>query len=319
MKILVTGASGFVGSALCRMLASRRFGEVLAVHRRQPSMESPRGVTPVFASDLDTLVASLTGVDVVVHLAARVHQMNDEAADPLDAFRQVNTTASCRLAEAAGEAGVRRFIYLSSVKVNGEHTAPGKPFTAADTPSPQDPYGISKAEAESILMRLHKAGGPEMVIIRPPLVYGPGVKANFQSMMRWVHAGIPLPFGSVDNRRSLVAIENLCDLIGRCVDHPEAAGQTFMVSDGEDLSTSELLRRTGRALGRPARLLPIPTSWMRTTARAMGKQDLAQRLLGSLQVDISPARERLGWTPVVRVNDALKATAEFYLHQVSTR
>jgi nucleoside-diphosphate-sugar epimerase len=220
------------------------------------------------------------------------------------------------LAEAAAAAGVRRFIFISSIKVNGEATLPGAPYTAEAQPAPADPYGISKLEAEQGLRALAADTGLEVVIIRPPLVYGPGVKANFLSMMRWLHKGVPLPFGAIHNRRSLVALDNLVDLLVTCIDHPGAANQTFLVSDGEDLSTSELLRRMGFALGRPARLLPIPSRLLDVAAAMLGKTALAQRLCGSLQVDIGKTRELLNWSPPVGVDEALRKTAEHFLeHQ----
>ena len=256
---------------------------------------------------------ALSGIDIVVHLAARVHVMRETAIDALEAFRRVNVNGSLNLAGQAAAAGVRRFLYISSIKVNGEATQPGGPFKAVDVPAPAGPYGISKFEAEQGLRELAAATGMELVIIRPPLVYGPGAKANFLRMLNWLHRGYPLPFSAIDNRRSLVALDNLVDLIITCCQHPNAAQQTFMVSDGEDISTTELIKRTAAALGRPARLIPVPAGALRAVARALGKADFAQRLCGSLQVDINQTRRLLGWAPVIRLDDALADTARQFL------
>jgi nucleoside-diphosphate-sugar epimerase len=239
--------------------------------------------------------------------------MHDESSDPLAEFRKVNVEGTLNLARQAAEAGVRRFIFISSIKVNGEGTPLGSPYRADAQPQPADSYGISKMEAEQGLRALAAETGMEVVIIRPTLVYGPGVKANFLSMMRWLHKGVPLPFGAIHNQRSLVALDNLVDLIVTCIDHPAAANQTFLVSDGEDLSTTELLRRMATALGKPARLLPVPSWLLEAGASILGKKALSQRLCGSLQVDISKTRELLGWTPPLSVDAALRKTAAHFL------
>lgn len=241
--------------------------------------------------------------------------MRDEATDPLSEFRKVNVDATLNLAAQAANAGVRRFVFVSSVKVNGESTLSGKAFTAQQAPVPSDPYGISKWEAEQKLRFLASKTGMEVVIIRPVLVYGPGVKANFLNMMKWLYKGVPLPLGAIHNKRSLVALDNLVDLIVTCIDHPRAANQTFLVSDGEDLSTTELLQRMSKALGKRPRLLPVPAWMLETAAKVVGRQSIAQRLCGSLQVDISYTRERLGWTPPVSVDTALRKTAQHFLEQ----
>jgi nucleoside-diphosphate-sugar epimerase len=278
--------------------------------RRIPdhSWPSPVRLAPALESGADWSIA-LQDIDVVVHAAARVHVMSDRSADPLAEFRKVNVDGTVHLAREAAASGAKRFIFLSSVKVNGEMTATGRPFRAADIPAPQDPYGVSKLEAEQALMQVGKETGMEIVVVRPPLVYGPGVKANFHNMMRWLRKGIPLPLGSIDNRRSFVALDNLVDLIITCINHPAAAGHVFLVSDGEDLSTPELLRRLGAALGRPARLLPVPTFLLISGAALLGKPGIAQRLCSSLQLDISDTTEILGWRPPVTVNIALQETA----------
>jgi UDP-glucose 4-epimerase len=309
-KILVTGASGFVGSALCCRLDHDGW-IVRAVARDLNRLEklSGAGIEKFPIGDIGPETKwndALAGVDSVVHLAARVHVMHDTDGDPLAAYRVVNTEGTINLARQAAAAGVRRFVFISSVKVNGEETSPGQPFTEEDEPAPLDPYGISKLEAEQGLRDLATATGMEVVIIRPPLVYGPGVKANFLTMMRWLNKGVPLPFGALDNRRSLVALDNLVDFIITCIDHPAAAKQTFLVADGEDLSTTELLRRVGRAMGKPVRLIPVPMGLLQAGARLLGKQEMARRLCGSLQVDITKARTLLGWKPPVAVDEGLR-------------
>lgn len=250
----------------------------------------------------------LESVDAVVHLAARVHVMHDTSTDPLMAFREINTSATLRLARQAADRGVRRFVFLSSVKVLGESGV----FSGADDPAPQDPYAISKLEAEDGLREIARSAGMELVVLRPPLVYGPGVGANFLRLMRAVDAQIPFPFGAVNNRRSLVFLANLVDAISLALDHPLAAGRTFLVSDGEDVSTPELIRKVAEALGRPYRLLPVPPSLMRFAGRLIGKGKEVDRLLGNLAVDISALRCDLGWAPPYTMERGLAATAQWY-------
>ena len=246
----------------------------------------------------------MSGVTAVVHLAARVHVMRDTAADPLSEFRRVNVDGTLNLARAAAAAGVKRFVYLSSLKVNGESGT----FAADDPPAPQDAYGISKHEAEAGLRMIAAHGTLEVVIIRPPLVYGPGVRANFAALVRAIARGIPLPLGAVRNLRSLVGIDNLVDFILTCIGHPAATNETFLVSDGEDLSTTDLARRLARAMGRRARLIPVPAAALMLMATAIGRRDVAERLLGSLQVDISKSRRRLAWNPPISVDEGLRRT-----------
>ncbi|WP_282341143.1 SDR family oxidoreductase [Pseudomonas sp. PS02288] len=315
MRILLTGSTGFVGRGLLERMSAEVGVETVAVVRDSSvGLPTHAAIFRVGEIGADTdWRGALERIDAVVHCAARVHVMRDTSSDPLAECRQVNVNGTLNLAEQAARAGVRRFIFISSIKVNGEGTESGKPYLADCLPAPLDPYGISKMEAEQGLRALASETGMEVVIIRPVLVYGPGVKANFRSMMSWLSKGVPLPLGAIHNKRSLVALDNLVDLIVTCVDHPNAANQTFLVSDAEDLSTTELLQRMGRALGKPARLLPVPAPLLRVGAALLGKGAVAQRLCGSLQVDISKTREVLGWTPPVSVDDALRRTAEHYL------
>ncbi len=315
-SVFVTGASGFVGRALVERLVADNIPCVAAVRRHVDSI--PASVKTVNFDSLDESFdwsTALVGQAVVVHCAARVHVMNDTVADPLAEFRKVNVGGTLHLAAQAAAAGVKRFVFVSSIKVNGDGTQPGSPYTADDVPGPTDPYGVSKREAEDGLRALAEKTGMEVVIIRPVLVYGPGVKANFLSMMRWLDKGVPLPFGAIGNSRSLVAIDNLVDLIVTCITHPAAANQTFLASDGQDLSTTGLLTKMAEALNKRAYLLPVPGFMLKVAAAAVGKKDLSQRLLGSLQVDIAKTKAVLQWQPPVSVDAALRTTALHYLER----
>lgn len=302
----MTGATGFVGKALVRRLVAAARYEVRAAVRREVTSMGD-GIEIVETGDLSSSTDwswALSGVDVVVALAARVHMMDDTAPGRLGEYRRVNVDGTLNLGRQAARGGVRRLIFLSSVKVNGEAGT----FDEADPSAPSGAYGISKSEAEVGLREIAALTRMEVVIIRPPLVYGPEVRANFRTLIRVVALGIPLPLGAIKNRRSLVALDNLVDLIWTCLEHPSAANETFLVSDGEDLSTTDLVRRLARAMGRPARLIPVPARLLMGGAVLLGRRDVAQRLLGSLQVDISKARQVLGWTPPVSVDEGLRRT-----------
>jgi nucleoside-diphosphate-sugar epimerase len=316
MNIFVTGGTGFVGKALLAKLAESA-GTRLSATVRRPAAILPAGVTAVPIEGFDRSVdceSELRSMDVVVHLAARVHVMRETEIDGAAAFRRVNVDGTLTLARQAAKAGVRRFIYLSSIKVNGEGTAINRPYTAEQAAQPLDEYGRSKWEAELGLRQVAADTAMEVVIIRPPLVYGPGVGANFRAMMQWLRRGLVLPLGAVtQNRRSLVSVRNLADLIATCTHHPGAAGETFLVSDGDDLSTADLLRRLGAALGKPARLLAVPVPVLRLAARVAGRSDIANRLLGSLQVDAASTRRQLDWQPPFGVDHEFRATALAFL------
>lgn len=312
-SILVTGASGFVGRMLCAELA--RLGHpVSAALRSQETFDVANcGAVKIASIDSDTdWTAALSGIGCVIHLAARVHVMRDDAHDPLEEFRKVNVQGTETLARQAASAGVKRLVYVSSIKVNGESTSGDVEFTEADIPAPQDPYGVSKCEAEQVLHRVADETGLEIVIVRPPLVYGPGVKGNFVQMLKVLDAGIPLPLASVHNQRSLVYVENLTDALIVCATHSAAAGQTYLVSDGESVSTPELLRQIGGAMGHPARLFPCPPALLKLAGRVIGKADQVERLLGSLQVDSGKIRRELNWRPSHTLRQGLQATAEWY-------
>lgn len=300
---LVTGATGFGGQALGAELTRRGlpFRPVSRTLRDGFVAVGEIGGTTDWS-------AALHGVDVVIHLAARVHVMDRSLAQSDAELGPVNVDGTLNLMRQAAGAGVKRLVYLSSIKVNGETTSGRAPFAADEAPRPEDAYGRSKLEAERGLLALAAGGGPEVAIIRPPLVYGPGVKANFAAMMKWVRRGVPLPLGAVNNRRSLVYVGNLADLIVCAATHPAAANQVFIASDGDDVSTPELLHRLADAMSVPSRQIPVPVGLLRAGASMLGKGAAADRLLGSLAVDIGKTRERLGWVPPYSMAEGLRAT-----------
>ncbi len=308
---MVTGSNGFVGKSLCNYLSLKNF----AVHRavRAKSKDNQENIFAVgdIGGTTDWRDA-LSGVDTIVHLAARVHVMADSSSDPLGAFREVNVDGTLNLARQAVATKVRRFIFLSSIKVNGEETF-GHPFTEEDNGAPHDPYGQSKFEAEKGLTEIARETGLEVVIVRPPLVYGPEVKANFLRLLCWVKKGVPLPLGRVNNRRSFIFLDNLVDFLATCIDHPAAVGETFLVADGEDLSISELIKSIALHMNLPVRLIPVPVVLLSVVGRLLGKSAEVHRLCGSLQVDVSKAKKVLDWRPPSSFDEGLKKTVSWYL------
>lgn len=302
LLIGVSGCTGLVGSAV---LARIKKSNVVVFGRKQ----SPLPDYSFQYTELDgsfDFGNAFNGIGTFIHAAARVHVMADTAADPLDEYRAVNVAGTINLARQAAAAGVKRFIFISSIKVNGECTAADKPFLYTDVMRPEDPYGISKAEAERGLKQIAEDTGMEVVIIRPPLVYGPGVKANFAQLMKLAKKNLPLPFGMIRNKRSLVSIDNLVDLIITCIDHPHAANQTFLVSDDHDISTTELLKLLTRAAGKEPWLIPMPVSWFKLSGKLIGKQAVIDRLCGNLQVDITHTKKTLGWKPPISVEEGIR-------------
>ena len=320
MNVLVTGGTGFVGRKVIRELSDSY--DVKALIRKH-SEDLPSNVEQIVAGDLsdlklthcgDLLKRAFKNIEVVIHAAARVHIMNDNVSNPLNEFRKVNLVATLLLARLASKCGVKRFIFLSSIKVNGEVSVPNKPFTPDDVYVPNDPYALSKFEAEQGLLTLAKETNMEVVIIRPPLVYGPGVKGNFFSMIKWMTIPIPLPFGAVHNQRSLVALDNLVSFISLCVDREKsskASNQIFLISDGKDISTTDLLKKVGqtfkyKALFRvTAWLVPVPIFILLFFGKVFRKREFVDRLIKSLQVDSSKTYDLLGWRPVVSMDEQL--------------
>jgi len=311
-KTFVTGATGFIGNAIVQRLLCQDEPRHISVAVRRDSLNFSDKVQQHIVNNLEKAndwSNALREISVVVHCAARVHLIVDSSIRPLDEFRAANVHGTINLAKQAVVAGVQRFVFISSIGVNGAETFQ-QPFTEIDQAHPHSPYAVSKYEAEMELQDLAAKSGMEVVIIRPPLVYGPNAPGNFGSLMRWLQRGIPLPLGAIHNQRSLVALDNLVDLILTCLTHPAAANKTFLVSDDEDVSTTELLRRMGQAMNRPARLIPVPAFLLEQAAGLVGKRDMAQRLCGSLQVDIQKTRQLLGWNPPLTLDQGLKRAAE---------
>jgi nucleoside-diphosphate-sugar epimerase len=318
MKIALTGSTGFLGKELVSKLENKA-AEVIQIGRCEDQRTNPDYIYVKGIHSTSVFNLSTHKCDVLIHCAARVHIMDDSSKSPLEAFREVNTYGTLNLARQAADAGVKRFIFISSIKVNGESSELGLPFKPDDVFIPTDPYGLSKYEAEIGLRKIAEKTGMEVVIIRPPLVYGPGVKANFASLMKWVNRGLPLPLGGItDNKRSLVSIDNLVDLIVICIEHPNAANQTFLVSDDDDVSTSQLLVNMAIALPVPNRLIPIPSTWFTVVAKLIGKPAISQRLCGSLQVDISKTKELLNWQSPYSSAESMKKTANAFLENLSS-
>lgn len=312
MRILVTGANGFVGRSVCAHAVRDGWSVRGAV--REPR-NLPDGVEPVVVEKIDGATDwahALGEVDVVVHLAARVHVMREKAEDPLSEYRKVNLAGTECLARAAAAKGVKRLVYVSSIKVNGERTWNGNRFSETDVAAPIDAYGTSKWEAEQVLHRVAKETGLEVVIVRPPLVYGAGVKANFEQMLKVLTKGTPLPLALTSNLLSLMYVGNLADVLIVCATHPAAAGQTYLVSDGQDISTADLLRKLGSALGHPARLFSCPLVMLELAGRLTGKSAQVERLLGSLQIDSEKVRRELDWMPPYSLQQGLQETAQWY-------
>ncbi|OUR72752.1 UDP-glucose 4-epimerase [Methylophaga sp. 41_12_T18] len=314
MKLFLTGLNSFLSQSLIRRLGDTEHSVSGSI--RPFSTFKNNIIENITQNELlpdENWSEAILGVDVVIHTAARAHILHEIAADPLKEYRNINTASTLHLAKQAAEAGASRFIFISSIGVNGNSNT--LPFKELDKPAPQEPYAISKYEAEQGLLKIAEETGMEVVIIRPPLVYGPGVKANFLSMIKWVERGIPLPFGAINNQRSLVALDNLVDFIIHCIDHPKAANEIFLISDDEDVSTTQLLRKVALALGKRSMLIPIPVSWMKFVAKRLGKQAVTERLFSSLQVDSSKARDLLGWQPVTTMDEQLTKTVDTYLNE----
>jgi len=313
MNILVTGANGFIGWALCAGLCADARHVRGAVRSPQKAETLPKKVSPVIIKSIGPQTdwsEALTGINTVVHLAARTHVLKDAAADPLAAFREVNLKGTARLAGMAAQSGVRRFIYMSSVKACGENRR--LPYSEDDQPEPQGPYGISKWEAEQALHKIADKTGLEVVVIRPPLVYGPGIKANFLRLFKIIERGVPLPLAGVENRRSLIYMENLVEAVLKCILHPKASGETYFVSDGIDFSTPELIRKIAAAMGKPARLFYSPSFLLKAAGTFLCKSGQVDRLTGSLTVDSAKIREELNWKPKYSIDKGLAETARWY-------
>jgi nucleoside-diphosphate-sugar epimerase len=308
MKVLVTGASGFIGKYLCQSLLVQSIEIVTVTRTKANANKNITIINKELNKDTDWN-DTLKGIDLVIHLAGRAHVMKDEASDPYKAYAEINIEATKHLAEQAALNGVMRFIFLSSVKVNGESTNKSA-FKESDQPKPEDDYGKTKYEAEKVLSKIAQETGMEVVVIRPPLVYGKDVKANFKNLIKLSQSGLPMPFGAIHNKRSFIYIENLIDFIMVCIDHPQAANQTFLVSDDDDVSTTQLIKSIAKASSKKSTLIPIPLSWLTLVFKLIGKESLSNRLCGNLQVDISKAKTLLGWKPPVSFKDGITRTVQ---------
>jgi len=314
-KILITGASGFIGRRLTERLTEEGTNSIRA-SSRDPNLGFPGSVETVYVPEINKKTewrSCLKGCEVVIHLAAKVQQLRNQVEDTLLEFRRINVEGTLNLAKQAAASKVRRFVFLSSVKVHGESTMPDQFFTSQCPPNPKDAYALSKWEAEQGLRTLETETGLEVTILRPSIVYGPEVSGNFGKLLKLLKLGIPLPFGSINNLRSFVALDNLVDLIITCIDHPSAANKTFLVSDGEDLSTTKLLKLTTMAMGVKERLIPIPVPVLDLVFRMLGKPELSSRLLGSLQIDLSSTKEILDWIPPFSVTEGLLRAVKPFL------
>ncbi|RUO18670.1 UDP-glucose 4-epimerase family protein [Aliidiomarina haloalkalitolerans] len=314
-NVAITGVSGFLGQFLAEKLTS--VYSILGVVRKKSNF-------PYVGCEIDESLtlrrcAWLEGIDVVIHCAARAHIMNESSKDPISDYRKVNTAGTLNLAHFAAISGVKRFIYISSIKVHGERNHGRNVIIEEEQLEPVDPYGISKLEAEIGLRKIAADTGMEVVIIRPPLIYGPGVKANFESMMKWLHKGLPIPLGLVKNKRSLVGIDNLCDFIQLCIEHPEAANEAFLISDQCDVSTSELLQKLKKSLSSKSVIMPVPVPLMNFGAKLIGKGQMAQRLFDDLYVSSEKATRLLGWKPPFSMQEQLDKTALHFIQHAGER
>lgn len=308
-SVLITGANGFIGQSLCAEMSRQNWRVTAAVRCERKSF--PPEVQAFIVGEIDSSTNwndGLNNIDVIIHLAARAHVLKEKNPCPIDEFRRVNAVGTEHLARCAAAAGVRRLVYVSTIGVNGLQTSLGRPFIETNTPSPHNPYAISKWEAEQALQRVAQETGLEVVIVRPPLVYGVGAPGNFEQMLKFITKGIPLPLAAVQNLRSFIYVENLVDALITCANHPSAAGQTYLVSDGEDVSTSELLQQLGEAMGHPAQLFSCPSVLLKLAGRLIGKTDQVERLLGSLRVDSGKIRRELDWCPPYTLREGLRKT-----------
>lgn len=311
-NVLLTGASGFVGKAIYEHLKSKPDHSCTRVIRRKNKIEATQSYIVDSIDNETCWDGAFESIDIVIHAAAKVHDMTPDSELNVNRYHQVNTLGTLRMAQHAADSNVKRFIFISSIKVNGESTEKGLPFTEQTTDIPTDFYGKSKFDAEVGLRKIASNSSMEVVIVRPPLVYGPGVKANFLTMMNFVSKGIPLPLGAIDNRRSLVSLENMVDFIGVCLGHPHAANETFLVSDDHDISTAQLLKALSTAFGKSNRLIPVPIGLLALLFKLVGKADMTARLCASLQVDISKAKKLLSWSPPQTLEQGIFKVVEHY-------